>query len=56
MRCDEIIKVALEKGYWKTGGKTPGATLYAALIRHVVNKGDASRFKKVGPGQFTLAK
>jgi hypothetical protein len=28
LQCGEIVKVALEKGYWQTKGATPAATLY----------------------------
>ncbi|MHC4406393.1 MAG: winged helix-turn-helix domain-containing protein [Planctomycetota bacterium] len=28
MTCREIVDVAFEKGYWKSGGKTPHATIY----------------------------
>ena len=35
-----------------TKGKTPAATLYAALTREATTKGAASRFRKVGRGQF----
>jgi hypothetical protein len=46
MRSDDIVKVALEKGYWKTDGKTPGATLYAAMIRECAAKGAKARFRR----------
>ncbi|MCK4603010.1 MAG: winged helix-turn-helix domain-containing protein, partial [Phycisphaerae bacterium] len=53
--CKEIVERALAKGYWKTNGKTPTATIYAAIIREIAAKGDASRFHKVERGKFTLA-
>ena len=56
MNCREIVERALAKGYWKTSGKTPAATIYAAIIREIAAKGDASRFRKVERGKFTLAK
>ena len=31
MGVRQIVDVALEKGYWKSGGKTPWATIYAAV-------------------------
>jgi hypothetical protein len=41
------------KGYWTSpGGKTPGATLYSAILRETQTKGDASRFVKAAPGKF----
>ena len=46
MRCDEIVKVALAKGYWQTKGATPGATLYAAVLRECAAKGPKARFRR----------
>ena len=50
-----MVERMLEKGLWATGGKTPAATIYAAIIREIAKKGDASRFRKVERGQFTVA-
>jgi hypothetical protein len=52
MTCREIVDVAFEKGYWKSGGKTPHATIYSAIIREIAAKGKESRFKKVDRGKF----
>jgi hypothetical protein len=38
---------------WKTSGKTPHATLYAAIIREIAAKGSSARFKKTDRGLFT---
>jgi len=46
MQSGDIVKVALEKGYWQTKGATPGATLYAAMIREVAAKGPKARFRR----------
>ena len=46
----------LAKGLWKTSGKTPAATIYAAIIREIAAKGSESRFRKVERGKFELAK
>ena len=54
--CKTIVERALAKGLWATKGATPAATLYSALIREIANRKDASRFKKTGPGEFTLVK
>jgi len=54
LNCKTILERALAKGYWKTDGKTPSATVYAAIIREIAKKGDASRFAKAGRGKFTL--
>ncbi len=53
MSCPELIAQMAAKGYWSSPkGKTPSATLYAALMREVQLKGAASRFVKTGPGRF----
>ena len=53
MSCPELIVQMAAKGYWSSPkGKTPASTLYAALMREVRVKGDASRFVKTGPGRF----
>lgn len=54
LHCRTIVERALEKGYWKTGGKTPAATVYAAILREIQKKGDASRFARAERGMFTL--
>lgn len=41
---------------WKTNGKTPEATLYAAIIREIAKKGKDARFAKHDRGLFTAAK
>ena len=53
MSCPELIAQMAAKGYWTSPqGKTPAATLYAALTREAKRKGVASRFQKTGPGRF----
>ena len=43
------------KGYWTSpAGRTPWATLSAALERVIKTKGKASRFQKTGRGRFAL--
>jgi len=54
MNCGDIVKMALEKGYWQTGGKTPAATVYAAILREIAVKGAESRFRKTERGHFEL--
>ena len=54
MNTAEMVKRMLETGLWKTGGKTPAATIYAAIIREISVKGDASRFCKTERGHFEL--
>ena len=46
LQADEMVKRMLAKGLWKTKGKTPEATLYAAIIREIGAKGKAARFRR----------
>ena len=54
LNCGEMVKTMLEKGYWSTGGKTPSATIYAAILRECATKGEKSRFRKTDRGHFEL--
>ena len=54
LNCGDMIKTMLEKGYWSTGGKTPSATIYAAILRETTTKGEKSRFRKTDRGMFEL--
>jgi hypothetical protein len=54
MNTADMVKTALAKGYWSTGGKTPAATIYAAIITEIAKKGQQSRFRKVDRGLFEL--
>src|SRR5437660_1459530 len=52
MNSKELIEQMAAKGYWTTpGGKTPHATLHAAISREIKVKGSDSRFVKAGPGK-----
>ncbi|MCW5769696.1 MAG: winged helix-turn-helix domain-containing protein [Phycisphaeraceae bacterium] len=54
LRAIDMIEVMHAKGLWTSpGGKTPEATLYAAIIREISAKGKDARFKKVDRGMFT---
>jgi hypothetical protein len=55
LNCKTIVERAFEAGYWQSEGKTPAATVYAAILREMQNKGDESRFVKAGRGLFALA-
>ncbi len=55
MSCQAMLEVMLAKGYWSTGGQTPAATIYSALVREIAGKGKQARFKKVDRGLFALA-
>jgi len=68
LSCKAIVEWALEKGYWKTDGKTPAATIYAAILREIQKKGNGAHtprrvnFRKACPpgrvarGKFELAR
>ncbi|GJQ29722.1 MAG: hypothetical protein HBSAPP03_16060 [Phycisphaerae bacterium] len=57
MRATEMIAAMEAKGLWKSpGGKTPEATLYAAIIREIAAKGTAARFRKHERGVFVAGK
>jgi hypothetical protein len=57
MRAKEMIAAMVAKGLWRSpGGKTPEATLYAAIIREIAAKGTAARFKKHERGVFVAGK
>ncbi len=57
MRAQELIAAMAEQGLWKSPtGKTPHATLYAAMMREARDKGAASRFRKTDRGQFAFNK
>ena len=56
MGCKDIAEQAIAKELWSPGGKTPHATLYAAIIREISKRGKNARFKKVDRGRFQLAR
>ena len=56
MQAKAIVEQVVKRGLWKPGaGKTPHATLYAAMTREIAAKGKDARFRKVDRGQFTSA-
>jgi hypothetical protein len=56
MTCPELIAAMAAQGYWTSpAGKTPQATLHAALTREITTKKDQSRFRKTARGKFSLA-
>jgi len=52
LNAQDLVGLMLERGLWKTEGKTPAATIYAAMIREIKAKGSASRFLKADRGRF----
>ncbi len=56
LNTKEMVDRMLAQGLWKTGGRTPASTIYAAILRECATKGDKARFRKVARGKFELAK
>ena len=54
LHSKEITKIALDRGWLKTAGKTPEATMNAQLIVDINSKKDKSRFIKTAPSVFGL--
>lgn len=54
MNAKTMVETMLAKGMWKTNGRTPQATVYAAVIREIAAKGAKARFKKTDRGMFTV--
>lgn len=53
MRAKDLIEAMTAGGLWSSpNGKTPEATLYAAMIREIATKGSEARFEKVERGMF----
>lgn len=53
MNAAEMIAAMAGAGLWKSpGGRTPEATLYAAIIREIARKGTQARFRKTDRGMF----
>ncbi|MBX3356498.1 MAG: DUF3085 domain-containing protein [Phycisphaeraceae bacterium] len=53
MTAGALIDAMAKRDLWKSpGGKTPHATLYAALIREIKAKGKDARFRKTDRGLF----
>ena len=56
LRTKDIVEAMSAKGLWSSpNGKTPEATLHAALMREIKTKGNASRFKKGERGLFATS-
>ena len=54
LHSKEITKIALSRGWLKTAGKTPEATMNAQLIVDINSKKEKSRFVKTAPSTFGL--
>jgi hypothetical protein len=56
LTCSELIAAMAAQGYWTSpAGRTPQATLRAALLREIQRKQDQSRFRKTERGKFSRA-
>jgi len=56
LNAKAIIERMATTGLWHSpAGKTPEATLHAAISRTIAKKGDASLFRKAERGHFTVA-
>lgn len=54
LHSKDITKIALKRGWLKTAGKTPEATMNAQLIVDINSKKDKSRFIKTAPSTFGI--
>ncbi len=55
MTSKALIAAMAEQKLWTSpNGKTPHATLNAAMLREIARKGSNARFKKVGRGLFAF--
>ena len=56
MRSQDMITAMAEQGLWTSpNGKTPHATLYAAILREIGAKAKDARFRKTDRGLFEYA-
>jgi hypothetical protein len=56
LTCKTLIEIMAGRNLWTTAAPTPSATLHNALMREIVKKGPASRFRKSDRGLFELAR
>ena len=57
LRAIDMVSQMEAKRLWRSpGGKTPEATLYAAIIREISAKGNEARFAKHDRGLFVAGK
>jgi restriction system protein len=54
LRADEITEKMISGGLWETTGKTPAATVAAALYSDIKKNGEDSPFRLVAPQTFSL--
>lgn len=46
LHIEQIMTQIADQQLWKSDGKTPAATVYAAIIREIASKGPKSRFAR----------
>lgn len=54
LHCKDITSIAIKKGFLKTEGKTPVASMNAQIITDIRRRRKASDFVKVGPSTYTF--
>lgn len=54
LHSKEITKIALQRGWLNTAGKTPEATMNAQLVVDINSKKEKSRFVKTAPSTFGI--
>lgn len=54
LHSKELTDIALKRGWLKTAGKTPEATMNAVILVDINSKKEKSRFIKAGPSTYTL--
>lgn len=52
MRCSALVEAAKKNGWGAGSGKTPHASLAAAIYAEIEKKGRKARFKKVSAGHY----
>lgn len=52
MQCGALVEAAKKNGWDAGNGKTPHASLAAAIYAEISKKGKKARFKKVSPGHY----
>ena len=54
MHVSEITRRILDRGLWKTAGRTPERTVQARIGEEINHRGADSRFTREGKGIFGL--
>lgn len=52
MNVRDLTETVLKRRLWSTSGRTPSATIAAAILREIKTKGNQSRFARAGRGLF----